>query len=104
MQTGPTSWAFVTQREPPKKGDLALPYVISDVMDPTEQVDGKFYTSKRQFRAVGRSLGLTEVGTEKPRPKPRATDLKVEKDRRKQSLKTAIEKYKAGHRPAPIER
>jgi hypothetical protein len=99
MQTGPTSWAFVTQAEPPKRGDLPLPYVISDNMEPTEQVDGKFYTSKRQFRAVGRSLGLTEVGTEKPKPKPRATELKETKIRRKQSIKIAMEKYAAGHRP-----
>ena len=34
-------------------------------MDPVEQVDGKFYTSKSQFRAVGKSLGLIEVGNEK---------------------------------------
>ena len=26
--------------------DLPMPYVISDIMDPVEQVDGKFYTSK----------------------------------------------------------
>ena len=74
VQTGPTSWAFVTQAEPPKRGELPLPYVISDTMEPTEQVDGKFYTSKREFRRVGRSHGLTEVGTEKFKPKQRATD------------------------------
>jgi hypothetical protein len=102
MQTGPTSWAFVTQAEPPKRGELPLPYVISDTMEPTEQVDGKFYTSKRQFRAVGRSHGLTEVGTEKFKPKSRATDIKETKIRRRQSLKNAIEKYKAGHRVTPV--
>jgi hypothetical protein len=99
MQTGPTSWAFVTQAEPPKRGELPLPYVISDNMEPTEQVDGKFYTSKRQFRAVGRSHGLTEVGTEKPKPKVRSTELKLQKTRRQQAIKVAIEKYKAGQRP-----
>jgi hypothetical protein len=98
VQTGPTSWAFVTQREPPKRGELPLPYVISDIMEPTEQVDGKFYTSKRQFRAVGRSHGLTEVGTEKLKPKSRATDLKETKLGRRQALKIAIEKYKSGQR------
>jgi hypothetical protein len=98
MQTGPTSWAFVTQAEPPKRGDLPLPYVISDTMEPTEQVDGKFYTSKRAFRAVGRSHGLTEVGTEKMKPKTRATADRTTKDQRKRSIKKAIEKYQAGHR------
>ena len=42
-------------RLPPARSDLPLPYVISDTMPPTEQVDGRFYTSKSQFRAVGRS-------------------------------------------------
>jgi hypothetical protein len=99
VQTGPTSWAFVTQAEPPKRGDLPLPYVISDNMEPTEQVDGNFYTSKRQFRAVGRSLGLIEVGNEKPKPKVRGSADPQAKLARKQSIKTAIEKYAAGHRP-----
>jgi hypothetical protein len=100
MQTGPATWAFVTQAEPPKRGDLPLPYVISDIMEPTEQVDGKFYTSKSKFRAVGRSLGLTEVGTEKLKPKTtRASSERSAKEARQRSIKTAIEKYKAGHRP-----
>jgi hypothetical protein len=98
MQTGPTSWAWVTQREPPKRGELPLPYVISDIMEPTEQVDGKFYTSKAEFRRVGRSHGLTEVGNEKFKPKRRATDLSETKASRRQSLKVAVEKYKAGQR------
>lgn len=105
VQTGPTSWAFVTVREPPKKGDLPVPYVISDTMDPVEQVDGNFYTSKSQFRAVGRSLGLTEVGNEKPKMKVRATaDKKAMKAARIQSLKKAKERYNAGERPSIIAR
>lgn len=100
MQTGPTSWAFVTQSEPPKRGDLPLPYVISDTMEPTEQVDGKFYTSKREFRAVGKALGLTEVGNEKLPPLTRSTEKKEIKKRRQQDIHVAIEKYKAGQRPA----
>ena len=98
MQTGPTTWAWVTQREPPKRGELPLPYVISDIMEPTEQVDGNFYTSKSQFRSVGRSLGLIEVGNEKLKPKTRASNDRKVKEERKQSIKIAIEKYKAGHR------
>jgi hypothetical protein len=70
-------------------------------MEPTEQVDGRFYTSKRQFRAVGRSLGLTEVGTEKLKPKTiRASSERSAKEARQRSIKIAIDKYKAGHRPA----
>ena len=79
-----------------------VPYVISDTMPPTEQVDGKFYTSKRQFRAVGRALGLVEVGTEKLKHTvTRASSTKVEKERRIQSVKMAVEKFKAGHRSTP---
>ena len=60
----PGRWRI--KREPRKRlrSDLPMPSVISDIMEPTEQVDGKFYSSKRAFRAVGRALGLTEVGTE----------------------------------------
>ena len=83
------------------RSELPRPYVISDIMEPVEQVDGKFYTSKREFRAVGRALGLTEVGTERFKPKQRATDDKAVKEARRQSLKTAIQKYRSGHRRTP---
>lgn len=67
-------------------------------MDPTEQVDGKFYTSKSAFRAVGKELGLTEIGTEKIKPKQRASATREQKEKRKKSLKLALDKYKAGYR------
>ena len=71
-----------------------IPYIISDTMPPTEQVDGKFYTSKRAFRAVGRAHGLTEVGTEKFKPKQRATSDRVIKEGRRQAIRKAVEQYK----------
>ncbi len=67
-------------------------------MDATEQVDGRFYTSKSQFRAVGRSLGLIEIGNEKPKPLVRSTDQRAVKDARRKALRSAAEKFKAGHR------
>lgn len=67
------------------------PYIISDIMPPTEQVDGKFYTSKRAFRAVGRANGLTEVGTEKLKPAVRSTDSRQVKEERRKAIKKAIE-------------
>jgi len=67
-------------------------------MPATEQVDGRFYTSKSQFRAVGKQLGLIEIGTEKFKPKVRSTDLVETKQARRKVLKTALEKYRAGHR------
>lgn len=98
VQVGPNTWRWVTTGAPPKRSDLPLPNVISDIMEPTEQVDGRFYTSKAQFRRVGRELGLTEVGNEKLPPKWRSTDLPETKRRRKQDIKNAMEKYQAGHR------
>jgi cytolysin (calcineurin-like family phosphatase) len=81
------------------RSDLPLPYVISDEMPPTEQVNGVYYTSKAAFRRVGRALGLTEVGDQKFKPKQRSTDRREVKEARRQSLRNAVEKYKAGHRP-----
>lgn len=91
---------FVVKRKPrrPARSDLAVPYVISDIMEPTEQVDGKFYTSKSQFRAVGRALGLTEVGNEKFKPKTRSSNERSVKESRRRHIKTAIERYKSGQR------
>lgn len=68
-------------------------------MEPTEQVDGKFYTSKSQFRAVGKQNGLIEVGTEKFKPKVRASADQKIKDGRRTSIRRAIENYKMGRRP-----
>jgi hypothetical protein len=67
-------------------------------MPETEQVDGKFYTSKRAFRAVGRALGLTEVGNEKFKPKQRASaDPNVKKARR-EALQRAYARCDVGRR------
>jgi hypothetical protein len=75
-----------------------MPHVISDIMDPVEQVDGKFYTSKRQFRAVGRANGLVEVGNEKMKPKTRASTTREAKDARQKAIHAAVQKFKAGVR------
>ena len=99
MEIRPGCWVVKRPPKKPARSNLALPNVISDIMEPTEQVDGRFYTSKRQFRAVGRALGLTEVGNEKVPPAVRSTNKAETKKARRQSIHTAIEKYKAGHRP-----
>ena len=91
---------FVVERKGtlPARSTLPCPYIISDEMPPTEQVDGRFYTSKAAFRATGRALGLTEVGTEKFKPRTRPSSTPDARARRKEALKTAAEKYRAGHR------
>jgi len=99
VEVEPGRWRVARNTRPVARSALPCPMVISDEMPATEQVDGNYYTSKRQFRAVGRALGLTEVGNEKPTPKVRATNQREVQTTRRQALKKAIERYKAGDRP-----
>jgi hypothetical protein len=65
-------------------------------MDAVEQVDGKFYSSKSEFRAVGKAHGLIEVGTEKLKPRQRASSDPAYRRKRRQEIKDAVEKVRAG--------
>ncbi|RPH75991.1 hypothetical protein EHM76_00120 [bacterium] len=94
IEIAPNRWRFVHEQTLPARSTLPMPYVISDVMEPTEQVDGRFYESKSAFRAVGRALGLTEVGNEKPKPKVRSTDTPEVKRARQEALRKAYQKVK----------
>lgn len=55
---------------------IPVPRFISDTMDPTEHVDGRFYTSKSAFRRVTKERGYVELGNDPARlnvpakPKP----------------------------------
>jgi len=98
VEIAPGRWRVKRAERRSARSDLPLPYVISDIMEPTEQVDGKFYTSKRQFRAVGKALDLIEVGNEKPPPKVRASKTARAKSERINAVKTAIERVRAGER------
>ena len=98
IEIEPGRFVVARVRLEPARSDLPVPFVISDEMPPTEQVDGRFYTSKAAFRATGRALGLTEVGTEKFKPRTRPSSTSESRARRKEALKTAVEKYRAGHR------
>jgi len=95
IEIEPGRWRIDRREVPVARSALPCPAVISDSMPPTEQVDGKFYESKAAFRAVGRALGLTEVGNEKPKPKVRATANPKVKEARQQSLRKAIEKLRS---------
>ena len=55
IEIAPGRWRFARPSLPPARSDLPSPMIIRDEMEPTEQVDGRFYTSKAKFRAVGRS-------------------------------------------------
>ena len=103
VEVEPGKWRVKRPPLTPARSGLPLPNVISDHMEPTEQVDGRFYTSKRAFRAVGKANGLIEIGNEKlPTSRPRASFQKASKEARRQSIKIAIERYRAGDRPRTI--
>jgi hypothetical protein len=78
------------------RSDLPCPQIISDIMPPTEQVDGRFYESKSAFRAVGKANGLIEVGNEKLPPRQRATNNPAVQKRRREAIGKAIQQFKAG--------
>jgi hypothetical protein len=97
---------FRIRRPPPPPAaasTLPAPHVIRDEMEPTEQVDGRFYSSKAKFRAVGRALGLTEVGNDPARlitKKPaRASTTPAAKRARRQAFEKAAAEYRQGRRP-----
>jgi hypothetical protein len=99
VEIEPGRWRVFRRPPPDRRSELGFPMVISDEMPPTEQVDGQYYTSKARFRAVGRALGLVEVGTEKVGPKPRASASRENKAARMASLQKAVEQYRSGRRP-----
>lgn len=98
IEVAPGRWRMARKGAQPARSDLPAPMIIRDEMAPTEQVDGKFYTSKAKFRAVGRALGLTEVGNEKFRPKTRASASAANKRARRQDFEQAVAQYRAGRR------
>jgi hypothetical protein len=98
IEIGPGRFRVKRKQQPVARSRLPMPSVISDIMPPTEQVDGKFYTSKAAFRATGRALGLTEVGNEKTKPKTRATAAHPVKQQRRDAIRKAVARYRAGER------
>jgi hypothetical protein len=92
VEVEPNKWRVKRTPQNFARSEHPIPYVISDSMPPTEQVDGKFYESKSTFRAVGRALGLVEVGTEKLTPKPKGTNHadKSHKEGRRRALEKAL--------------
>lgn len=62
-------------KTPLARSDLPCPIVISDAMDPVQSMlDGKCYTSKSLLRSTYKAAGVTEVGNDparlRPKPKP----------------------------------
>jgi hypothetical protein len=98
IEVEPNKWRAERRTAEPARSALPCPQIISDIMDPVEHVDGQFYTSKATYRAVSRAHGLVEIGNERQKPKERASARREEKEKRRGSLKLALDKYKAGYR------
>lgn len=73
------------------------PFVISDTMDSTRHMaDGKYYSSKSEFRRVTKAHGCLEVGNETAYlNKPRAR-VKLDKGKRIHDIKQAIQQLSNG--------
>jgi hypothetical protein len=99
VEVAPGLWRVRRDAVSPARSRLPCPNIISDIMPETEQVDGKFYTSKSAFRKVGRQLGLIEIGTEKLKPKQwHASTQDKHKRGRRDAIGKAISQYRAGRR------
>ena len=95
-EVAPGLYRVKRQEQPqPARSSLPAPSVIGDEMPPTEQVDGRFYTSKSAFRAVGRREGLTEVGNEKFKPMVRSTEQRSTKRKRIETLRKAVAQFRS---------
>jgi hypothetical protein len=99
VEIEPGRFRIARRSTPVARSSLPMPMVISDEMPPTEQVDGKFYTSKAAFRATGRALGLTEVGNEKIKPRVRGAIAPEQRRKRREAVGRAVARFKAGERP-----
>jgi len=99
IEVEPGRFRVARENAPVARSALPMPHVISDTMPPTEQVDGRFYTSKRAFRIVGRAHGLTEVGNETIKPKTRSSAAHEVKRSRRDTFRRAVARYRAGERP-----
>jgi hypothetical protein len=82
----------------PKPSDLACPMVIADTMAPVQSMlDGKMYDSKAAIRATYRAAGVTEVGNDaqrfRPRPKPQ-----LERGAIKATIEKAEARFNKGER------
>jgi hypothetical protein len=95
IEIAPGRWRVKRTPQNFARSEHPRPFIISDAMPPTEQVDGVFYESKSAFRAVGKKLGLIEVGNEKFKPRTRPSASKEHEEGRARSIKKAMEKVRS---------
>lgn len=81
------------------RSDLPSPFVSLDTMDETRHMaDGKFYTSKSEFRRVTKAHGCVEVGDQKDFGRRRKMVPKLDKRQRKDDIRKAVYELKNGKR------
>jgi hypothetical protein len=73
---------------------------ISDSMEPTRHMaDGKYYTSKAAFRAATKAAGCIEIGNETKHLLKKRPQIKLDKRKRREDIKKAINDLKYGNVP-----
>lgn len=88
----------VDNSPPAARSSLPFPMVITDDMDPVQsQLDGKFYTSKSHLRLTYKAAGVTEVGNDPARLRPRQR-AKPDRKAIRDSLEKAEARFKRGER------
>ena len=76
-----------------------VPNVISDIMDETRHmIDGKYYTSKSEFRKVTKQHGCIEVGNEVPTMTKPRKPIELDRRARREDIKRSIYDLKNGKR------
>ena len=95
VEIAPGRWRVKRTPQNFARSEHPRPFIISDAMPPTEQVNGQFYESKSAFRAVGKKLGLIEVGNEKFKPKTRASASPAQEAKRHQAIQKAMEQVRS---------
>lgn len=83
---------------PPARSDLPCPRIMGDAMSPVQSMlDGKYYDSKSALRATYRAAGVTEVGNDPARLRPRQKP-KVDRKQVKTTLEIAQARFSRGER------
>lgn len=84
--------------EQPKRSDLPFPMIVSDSMAPVQSMaDGLIYDSKSAIRASYRAHGVTEVGNDPARFKPRVKP-KIDRKEIKATVERAAARVERGER------
>lgn len=83
-----------------KGNELVTMNFISDSMPETRHMaDGKYYSSKKAFRDATKAAGCIEIGNETKYLKKKREPIKLDKRKRREDIKKAINDLKYGNAP-----